>query len=378
MTRIEEMFFELVQVALGNRKELSEIPSAEEWDVLYEMVGEQTVVGVLQAGLEKLPSEQRPYLNLLLEWIGTAQIVIAQNEQLDKRCLELIKWLEKAGIKASILKGQGIARYYDDLRMLRMPGDIDVFVDCGRKEAIEKAESVGCGVESWDYKHAHLEIWEDTEVEMHYRVEIMFNLVKNRKLQKWFKEHQDGIFCHTDKTDLTDKGKLVTPTVEFNVFYILLHIYRHFFSEGVGLRQIMDYYFVLKALWELKGVRGINRSAQGVNGHYLEAVKEFGMERFAEGLMWVMQEVMAMPKEWMPWEPDEKEGRYILEQVMEGGDLGHYGDHQKYNTGWLGYAKTLCRHSIHLMGHYPSEAIWGPVWMVWHKVWKLGHGGLAA
>lgn len=372
------MIFELVQVALGNRKELTEIPSAEEWDVLYEMVGEQSVVGVLQSALEKLPSEQRPYLNLLLEWIGTAQIVIAQNEQLDKRCLELIKRLEKAGIKASILKGQGIARYYGCLGMLRMPGDIDVFVDCGRKEAIERVESVGCSVESWDYKHAHLEIWEDTEVEMHYRVEIMFNLVKNRRLQKWFKEHQDEIFCHTDKTDLTDKGKLVTPTVEFNVFYILLHIYRHFFTEGVGLRQIMDYYFVLKALWELKGVREINRSALGVNGHYLEAVKEFGMERFVKGLMWVMKEGMAMPKEWMLWEPDEKEGRYILEQVMEGGDFGHYGDHQKCKTGWLGYAKTLCRHSIHLMGHYPSEAIWVPVWMVWHKVWKLGHSGLIA
>jgi len=97
------------------------------------------------------------------------------------------------------------------------------------------------------------------------------------------------------------------------------------------------------------------------------------MERFAKGLMWVMLEVMAMPREWMLWEPDEKEGKYILEQVMAGGNFGHYGDHQKYNTGNLGYVRSLCHHSLHLMRHYPDEAIWVPVWIVWHKLWKIFH-----
>ena len=95
------------------------------------------------------------------------------------------------------------------------------------------------------------------------------------------------------------------------------------------------------------------------------------MERFARGLMWVMKETMAMPKEWMPWEPDEKEGNYILTQVMEGGNFGHYSSMQSQLTGGMGYVMSVIRHSMHLMRRYPSEALWSPVWVVWHKMWKV-------
>lgn len=287
MIRIKQLFFELVQTALGNRTRLSETPSAEEWNVLYEMAREQAIDGVLQAGLEQLPSEQRPYQDLLLEWIGSALIINEQNKLMNKRCLELLKRLEEIGLQASILKGQGIARLYGCLGKLRQPGDIDVYVDSKREEALNVAKNMGLNVESWDYKHAHLEIWEDTEVELHYRVEVMFNLWKNWKLQKWFEAHDDEIFrtskdsenSNTEDTNLTDG--LVTPTVGFNVFYILLHIYRHFFTEGVGLRQIMDYYFVLKTHYDNK-TSNLTNYTNGTTDDtddtdkYCTAVSEFG------------------------------------------------------------------------------------------------------
>ena len=364
------LLFELIQVALERKENLSQVPSASEWEAMFEEAEHQAIVGILQKGLERLSVEQRPYLDLLLEWIGTVQIIKSRNELLDERCLELLRWLENAGLRACVLKGQGIARLYGNLGELRQPGDIDVYVDCGREKAIERVERIGYSVEGWDYKHAHVCVWENTEVELHYRVEVMFNLFKNRKLQKWFKAHEDEIFgtskdsenSNTDDTNLTDG--MVTPTVGFNVFYILLHIYRHFFTEGVGLRQIMDYYFVLKKC---------HADSTSLTDKYCAAVSEFGMERFAKGLMWVMQEVMAMPREWMLWEPDEKEGRYILEQVMEGGNFGHYSKNQTRLTGGLGYVVRHTRHSLHLMRRYPAEAIWIPVWMVWHKLWKISH-----
>ena len=241
---------------------------------------------------------------------------------------------------------------------LRQPGDIDVYVSDGREKAIEYSRSVGQNNIDWDYKHLHLNVWDDTEVEMHYHVEVLLNLWKNKKLQKWFKVYAEQLYGHTDSTDNTD---LITPTAEFNVFYIQLHIYRHFLYEGVGLRQIVDYYMVL---------RMVHDSRLMVN-EYVETVREFGMEKFAKGLMWLMHETLEMPCEWMLWEPDEKEGKYILKQVMTGGNFGHHDRRLTLGKGKKSAVKAILTHNMHLLTHYPSDVIWAPVWIVWHKCWKL-------
>lgn len=145
------------------------------------------------------------------------------------------------------------------------------------------------------------------------------------------------------------------------MFYILLHIYRHFLYEGVGLRQIVDYYFVL---------RTVQVSGSKIQ-EYINAVRDFGMTRFAKGLMWVMHEALGMPCEWMLWETDEKEGRYILKQVMTGGNFGHHDKRLKHSGGKLGAVKAILTHNLHMLTHYPSDVFWAPIWIVWHKLWKL-------
>ena len=194
-------------------------------------------------------------------------------------------------------------------------------------------------------------------------MEVLLNLWKNRKLQKWFKTHTDEFFSHTDSTDNTD---LITPTTEFNVFYILLHIYRHFLYEGVGFRQVIDYYFVLKQLT----VESLELRDSSELKDSIAAVRELGMVKFAKGLMWVMHEALGMPREWMLWEPDEEEGRYILKQVMTGGNFGHHDKRLKHSGGKLGAVKAILTHNLHLLTHYPSDVIWAPAWIVWHKLWK--------
>lgn len=384
MVKVDKLFFELLQIALGNRERLSVVPSAEEWTEMYAESERQTVTGILLHGIERLKSLNDD-LNLnqrfLLQWIVVGQMIEQRNHILDERCLELLKRLSDYGLQGTTLKGQGVARLYnvdlnlnDDLDKkgglgrLRQSGDIDVYVDCGLKKAIEFSESLGLKNVKWDYKHLHLKIWDDTEVEMHYHVEVLLNLWKNRKLQKWFREHQNAIFNANDNLDLNsntnlmnDTNGFVTPTVEFNVFYILLHIYRHFFYEGVGFRQIIDYYFVLKNLNENLNVN---------ESYAYKAVGEFGMEKFAKGLMWVMHEALGMSREWMLWEPNEKEGRYILKQVMAGGNFGHHDKRLKHSGGKIGAVKAILTHNLHLVTHYPSDVVWTPVWIVWHKLWK--------
>ena len=353
------LFLELLQVALGNREMLSCTPTSEEWLDMYDESERQAVTGILLQGIERLPLEQRPSQEILLQWIGIGQMIEQQNHLLDERCVELLGRIQDAGLQGSILKGQGMALLYDkDLRTLRQSGDIDVYANCGIRKAIAFAQAQGLKDVDWDYKHLHLNLWDDTEVEMHYRVEVLLNLWKNRKLQKWFQKHQDAVLGSRFKVQ---DGEMMTPTVEFNVFYILLHIYRHFLYEGVGMRQIVDYYFVLKA-----------RTKEKLDVSYsLETVSRFGMERFAKGLMWVMHEALGMPSELMPWEPDEKEGNNILDEVMAGGNFGHHDQRLQHGGGKWNTVKQVCRHNWHLLSHFPADVIWAPVWFVWHKCWKL-------
>jgi len=384
------LFFELLQVVLGNRERLCLVPTAAEWTQIYAESERQAVTGILLYGIDRLPVEQRPPQALLLQWIGVGQMIEQRNRVMDERCVELLGRIREVGLRGTILKGQGIARLYnlDDnlndnlngnlnldkkgsLGKLRQPGDIDVYVSDGREKAIAYAKSLGQKDIDWDYKHLHLQIWSDTEVEMHYHVEVLLNLWKNRKLQKWFAKHREAMFCNlndnhnldlnsnTNRTN--DTNGFVTPTVEFNVFYILLHIYRHFLYEGVGLRQIIDYYMVLRT------VHTFELPVQ----EYIEAVREFGMVKFAKGLMWVIHEALGMPREWMLWEPDEKEGKYILKQVMAGGNFGHHDKRLSHSGGKLGAVKAILTHNLHLLTHYPADVIWAPVWIVWHRLWKI-------
>lgn len=362
----DNLFFELIQIAIGQRACLSHAPTKDEWWQLYAIAEKQAVLGICFKGIELLhPQGQTPPQKLLYEWIGAAESIRATKEQVNKQCFKLQTKLKEAGIRSSILKGQAIAKLYfndklnfddnsRDLAAYRQSGDIDVYVDCGLKGALQFAKKNGCENPEWDYKHLHLNVFQDTEVEVHYRVEVMLNLWKSHKLQRWFKEHEKQLFFQ--------QGELISPAVEFNKFYILLHIYRHFLYEGVGMRQLMDYYFVLRAQNELRKY----------NEQLIITLKEFGMKRFARGIMWVMQTVFGLEKEYLICEPLEREGRFILNEVMAGGNFGHYDErikrkrHNKIDT-----VKAICKHNWHLMQHYPSEVIWPPIWFVWHKCWKI-------
>ena len=311
------------------------------------------MIGILYSGVEQLPQDQMPNKHLLRSWAAHAQAIENLNEKMDARSLQSLKGLAKNGLQATLLKGQGLARLYGPLASKRHSGDIDVFVDGGVLNALQKVRPV---LGDWGYKHAELKIWKNTEVELHYRVEFICSILKNNRLQKWFAAHNEELFHHD--------GEWVTPTLEMNLFYILLHIYRHFFYQGIGMRQIIDYYFILR---QLKLSDNPQLSVFNTKLPVKEAVKSFGMEHFADGLMWAMGEALAMPRDWMPWTPDEQEGRFILSQIMTDGNFCH--DNHKRLKKWI----RTTRHNIHLLRHYPIEVLSTPLWMVYQRLWNLAY-----
>lgn len=270
--------------------------------------------------------------------------------------------LQEAGFKTCFLKGQGIAQLYgSELSVLRQSGDIDLWVDGGMKRAMTWAIP-NYGNVSFDYINAHIPMFKESEVELHWRVRSMSNLIQNRRLQKWMSEHEDELLNTTIEFP-NGFGSIPIPSLTFNRYYILLHCYNHIFSEGLGLRQIMDLYFVL--------VQNNFDKAKDVDYRkfFLDSI---GLRRFASAMMWIMGYVFGLEEEKMLCETNEKEGRYILNEVMQNGNMGHHDQRIKRvseNAKIQSVAANI-QHTWHLATHYPSEFLWTPIWIVWHFVWK--------
>ena len=331
---------------------------------MFEMAVKQSLVGICFSGLHSLGADSdEGYTrigmseDLFFDWMGMAAQINMRNDVVNEQCVELQKRLAADGFRSSILKGQGVATLYGKkLRDFRQSGDIDVYVDCGMERAMEYLTKYFQEVK-YDYINAQVPVYDDTEVELHWRTQSLTNVVANRKLQKWLKEHEEMIFA--SKAEMASGDSIVVPSTEFNAFYILLHCYHHMFESGLGLRQLMDYYFVLRTL------------TSNSNSDLVALLEKFGMRKFASGVMWIMKEVFGLPEEKMICVASEKEGKFLLKEVMQNGNFGQH-DVRVKNVG-LGKMSELCRnlqHNWHLASHYPVEQIWQPVWMAYHWAWK--------
>lgn len=360
----EELFRELLLISIGKRGSFSLVPTTEDWHGLFFLAKKQALLGVCFEGIQMVMdshSEQLVNLppNLRLQWIGIAAMTQERNRLMNRRCVELQHAMASDGFRTCILKGQGVASFYDSLALLRQSGDIDIYVDADRATVLKYLKDKGIPNDGWDYVHAHPRFFGDVEVELHYRLNVFRNLFLNRKFQKFTEESKAEFFYNTIL--LADAGEITIPSDWMNLFYLLNHVYRHLFSEGIGLRQVMDYYFTLKSI----------SLSPDDNKKLLMVVRNFGMERFACGLMWVLSDAFCMEENFMPWVPEEKEGRFILEDIMQGGNFGkldsRYG---KPNDSKIRKFFATLRRSLHLLTHYPSESLWNPVYYIWHFSWK--------
>ncbi len=338
---------EIIQVALGIRQKLTRALSEAEWEAVCEESVRQAIAGICFAGIEKLPKEQMPPQMLLLQWIGLSEQIKQKNSHMDNQTAIIWKKLKEDGLQSAILKGQGIAQEYGILAPFRQPGDIDIWVKGGYQMVCDYIQRT-IPTQDLAYHRFHYNFFKDTEVEIHHRPTLMRNLLDDRKLAKWYNSFGADSFRY-----LEDKGFAV-PSREFNRIFILTHIYRHFLFEGIGLRQVMDYYFVLK------------NSEPGLEE--LRHVKDFRMMRFAGAMMWILHTQFGLPTQKLICEPNETEGRFVLSEIMATGNFG-YGD-KRYRYKSFVKLRRQMAHGAHLLMHYPSEVMWTPIWLIYHKVWK--------
>ena len=153
----------------------------------------------------------------------------------------------------------------------------------------------------------------------------------------------------------------------------MLHCYRHLCGHGVGMRQVMDYYFVLQQAKQ-RGSKG-SESSRGSRVETMKWVKRLGMGRFAPALMWVMKEVFGLEDEYLLCESDEKEGRFLLNEIMNTGNMGH--GETRFQWGQksaLGRFVAAQKRNLHLMTHYPHEVLWSPLFNIWRFFWLKTKG----
>lgn len=344
------LLIELLRVALNRQKRLSTIPSTSDWQFLYDTAVLQSVVGVCFSGIKKLPKEQWPPQNVLYQWMGMSLNIQHRNELMNKRTAEVWEKLEEEDLHAAVLKGQGVANEYviDDMASLRQSGDIDVWVLGGYRTVCDYVQSVAPTTDV-AYHRFHFDVFNDVEVELHHRPTLMRNLIDDRKLAKWYNSFGADCFVYLDK-----KGFAVPPAC-FNRIFILTHIYRHFLFEGIGLRQLIDLYFVL-------------HNSKGEHNE-LHLLKKFRLLRFARAVMWIMKAQFGLEDEkLMACGVNEAEGKFVFEEIKITGNFGR-ADH-RYDYRYLYKVRKKFARGAHLILHYPSEVFWTPIWLIYHHYWK--------
>lgn len=346
---VEQLFFELIRVSLGTQAFLSRTLTESEWKDLYAMARKHSVVGVCYVGVSRLASPG-DYAGMgkdqYYDWTGRSVMIQQRNESVTQKCLALQEELLSAGIRNCVLKGQGIGSLYSSLQLFRQSGDIDLWCDADAGMVVAFAEGMGLK-DSPGYLHVGT-AYEGIPVELHYRPSYLRNLLHNARLQK---------FCLLHKDDWITRDGMTVPSLEFDAVYLLSHIFRHLFGLGIGMRQLMDYYFLLRALPDDFDKDSLKKE-----------LRSLGLYYFACAVMWVMKEVFRMDENYLLCAPDEKRGHLLLETVLQTGNFGQMDESQQSSRqSVLGSVKYKLRQWRQLVTLYPGETLSDPVWRLYKR-----------
>lgn len=364
--RHNSLFFELVRVSVGTAPSLSRIPTAEEWEGLYDEANRQALAGVLLEGVKKLPQEQMPSRQMRMNWHATSEQIAAQNRQLDKDTVWASQKWQKVGYENIILKGQGNALLYP-IPERRASGDVDIWLDGDRKEIVKYIKRIFPKEEVTRIEMS-FPIKKGTVIEVHFIPSFLYDPFADRKMQRFFKEHQ-----RKPMTVTLPSGEIRVPSLEMNLVFQLTHIYRHLFYEGIGLRQLMDYYYLLQSV-----SRENDQRRAELLQDTLKALKSIGLQKFCSALMWVEAEVFGLQRELMITEPNEREGRFLLSEIMKAGNFGH-ADDRVGNWAEMNRWQRLVwgsKWALRLIGHYPREVMWHPIYRFSQYFWRVYNGYL--
>lgn len=358
---MNDLFFELIHVSIGMSGCLCMSPTNEEWETLYDLAKMQSLVGICFSGVRML-QEQRQMLpeRLFLQWMGMAAKIQQKNEIINRQCIEIQKVFRENGLDTCILKGQGAASYYNEnLKLLRQPGDIDIWVNGTWKTVMDYVNARTPNRE-FDMKHTHLNIYDDTTVEVHWRPSMSLNPIYSKALYKYYEEQVPQQCKHFVKLP-NCVDKISVPDPKFEAVHIMCHIFNHFLYEGVGLRQMMDLYFVM-----VNG--GLNDQDRADVWGIMQKV---GLSKFAPAAMWVLKRAFGMDESFAVCKCDPELGQVLLSEILEGGNFGKTSAENKVqNESFLKRMSRRLNRRIRLVKYNPVGLICSPFIKIRILLWK--------
>ena len=353
MSESQQLVLELLRVSTGSQASLQQHYTDGQWLEAMDIANDQAILGVLLTAMEGIEDKSLlPSKPVLLQWIGNGQIIEQTSQKMVEAAETVINYFHENGFSCWILKGSAVARFYPQ-PLRRLSGDIDVWLDGGRKKIYDFARAYDKDGKLYgvNYHHIHFHLIEDVHIEAHIWPSFLSSPLRNYRL------HQ---FCNLHKPTRDTS----MPSLAFDRVFILLHCYRHMCGHGVGLRQIMDYFYVLK--------QGFTEDERKDSVYW---IKQLGMKRFTEGLMWVLQQYFGLEEMYLLMTPDEKEGHFIMKEVMLTGNMGHSDSRNWGSTKTpLSRLITNTRRNIYLSKHCPQEALWMPFFSMWLYFWRMSKG----
>lgn len=356
------------------------VPSCAErmdWASLLQFAEKQSVVGVCWQGVRRMGelNTNKPTEDDVLEWMAKVSKIAKQNNKVNDVAAKVVAHFQQQGFNACVLKGQGNALLYPD-PLSRTPGDIDIYVHpkghgedwINDEAAVNQVIGYCKGLDASAravYHHIDIPAVDKVPVEVHYRPTWMNAPAHNKRLQTTLAvllSKEDG----TKQVTLPeDAGQIVVPGFRFNVIFQLSHILNHLLHEGVGLRQLIDYYYLLRS----------HECKEDEKAWLNKKLKDCSLWHISGAVSWMLSVELGLPQTSLVTPPNELYGMQLMREMMAGGNFGKYDDRLLSGVSHSKLIANLQRfvRDARMVVYYPSECLWEPGFRLWHWIWRKRH-----
>ena len=333
----QKAFFELVKAGLWEKDiQLSQYNKID-FNEVYRLASEQSVVGLVAAGIEHVHDVKVPR-DVALAFVGSALQLEQQNTAMNEFVARLITFLRNKDVYALLVKGQGIAQCYER-PLWRASGDVDLLLSDTNYEKAKSVllpKAIDVEQEYKAFKHQGMTMNCGYVVELHGTLHSRLS----KRIDKGIDDAQKDVFYRGSiRSWLNGDTQVFLPGANNDVIFVFTHILHHFYIEGIGLRQICDW---CRLLWTHR---------EKLDLQLLESqIKRMGLMSEWKAFGAFAVDYLGMPVEAMPLYSSDrkwsKKAEKIIEFVLESGNFGHNREktHGKIQSAWS-KAKDFARHA---------------------------------